>query len=59
MMLLQTGHTPLYNIKHFWINRRTAGKVNPGGFFNLMRDFLRNGAVVNRAERLAVFCVIL
>ena len=26
---------------------------------NVMRDFLRSGAVVNRAERLAVFCVIL
>ena len=24
---------PLYNIKHFWINRRTAGKVNPEVFF--------------------------
>jgi len=23
----------LYNIKHFWINRRTAGKVNPEVFF--------------------------
>src|SRR4030042_3861751 len=33
MTVLQTGHMPLYSIKHFWINRRTAGKVNPEVFF--------------------------
>src|SRR5450756_742648 len=33
MTALQTGHMPLYSIKHFWINRRTAGKVNPEVFF--------------------------
>ena len=24
---------PIYNIKHFWIHRRTAGNVNPEVFF--------------------------
>jgi len=33
MNVLQTGHMPLYSIKHFWINRRTAGNVNPEVFF--------------------------
>src|SRR4030043_817504 len=33
MTVLQTGHMPMYSIKHFWINRRTAGKVNPEVFF--------------------------
>ena len=27
------GQMPLYNIKHCWINRRTAGKGNPEVFF--------------------------
>jgi len=33
MALLHMGQMPLYNIKHRWINRRTAGKVNPEVFF--------------------------
>jgi hypothetical protein len=33
MSVLQIGHMALYSIKHFWINRRTAGKVNPEVFF--------------------------
>ena len=33
MTFLQIGHVPVYSIKHFWINRRTAGKVNPEVFF--------------------------
>src|SRR4030043_1757550 len=33
MTVLQIGQMPLYNINHFWINRRTAGKVNPEVFF--------------------------
>src|SRR4030042_490027 len=33
MTVLQIGQMPLYSIKHFWINRRTAGKVNPAVFF--------------------------
>src|SRR4030042_7003241 len=33
MTVLQIGQMPLYSIKHFWINRRTAGKVNPEVFF--------------------------
>ena len=33
MSVSQIGHVPLYSIKHFWINRRTAGNVNPEVFF--------------------------
>src|SRR5512137_2174142 len=33
MIVPQIGHVPMYSIKHFWINRRTAGKVNPEVFF--------------------------
>src|SRR4030043_377259 len=33
MTVLQIGQMPLYSINHFWINRRTAGKVNPEVFF--------------------------
>src|SRR4030043_720075 len=33
MTVLQIGQMPLYNINHFWINRRTAGKLNPEVFF--------------------------
>jgi hypothetical protein len=33
MTLLHMGQMPMYNIKHRWINRRTAGKVNPEVFF--------------------------
>ena len=28
MMFLQIGQVPVYNIKHRWIQRRTAGKGN-------------------------------
>ena len=33
MIVPQIGQVPMYSIKHFWINRRTAGKVNPEVFF--------------------------
>jgi len=43
MTVLQIGHMPLYNIKHFWINRRTAGKVNPEVFF-IAQPFIVSGS---------------
>ena len=50
MTLLQTGHTPLYSIKHFWINRRTAGKVNPKVFF-IAHPFQHQEGIGQRHQR--------
>ena len=50
MTLLQTGHTPLYSIKHFWINRRTAGKVNPEVFFGA-HSFQHQEGIGQRYQR--------
>ena len=50
MTLLQTGHTPLYSNKHFWINRRTAGKVNPEVFFGT-HSFQHQEGIGQRYQR--------
>jgi hypothetical protein len=34
MVVLQIRRVPVNKIKHPWINRRTAGKVNPEFFFS-------------------------
>ena len=41
---------PLYSIKHFWINRRTAGKVNPEVFF-IAHPFQHQEGIGQRHQR--------
>ena len=43
------GQMPVYNIKHFWINRRTAGKVNPEVFF-IAHPFQRQEGIGQRHQ---------
>ena len=50
MIVPQIGHVPMYSIKHFWINRRTAGKVNPEVFF-IAHPFQHQKSIGQRHQR--------